>query len=227
MPTTLTRDQVREIDRRAADEFGLPGLILMENAGRGCVLSLQRHGCWGPVVICCGKGNNGGDGFVIARHLDAAGIAVKILLFADPIALRGDAAANFAIAKKSRLPMVVLPATVSTDEVDAHLMGAEWIVDALLGTGAKGNPQPPISTAIERINASPAKKFAVDLPSGLDCDTGEPATPTVRADVTCTFVARKIGFANSSAAALLGMVEVVEIGVPRVLLQEFDRLSHH
>lgn len=221
MSTTLTREQVREIDRRAADEFGLPGIVLMENAGRGCVLSLLRHGCRGPVVICCGKGNNGGDGFVIARHLDVAGIAVRILLCADPRTLQGDAATNFAIIEKSRLPIVLLHSDTSAAEIDAHLAGADWIVDALLGTGANGDPQPPISTAIERINASPAKKLAVDLPSGLACDTGEPAQPTIRADVTCTFVARKVGFANPSAAAHLGIVEVVEIGVPRLLLQEY------
>jgi NAD(P)H-hydrate epimerase len=221
MPTALTREQVREIDRRAAEEFGLPGIVLMENAGRGCALSLLRQGCRGPVIICCGKGNNGGDGFVIARHLDAAGIQVKILLFADPAALRGDAAANCAVAEKSRLPMVVVPANVSAAEIDTHLTGAEWIVDALLGTGAKGNPQPPILTAIERLNASPAKTLAVDLPSGLDCDTGEPATPTILADVTCTFVARKLGFANPSAVEYLGTVEVIEIGVPAVLLRQY------
>ncbi len=217
-PKSLSRDQVHEIDRRAAEEFGLPGLVLMENAGRSCFLSLMSHGCRGPVVICCGKGNNGGDGFVIARHLDGAGMAVKILVFAEPSALRGDAATNFRIAQKCQLPLHVMDPTVSAAPIDAHLAGADWIVDALLGTGARGNPQPPISTAIERINASSAKKFAVDLPSGLDCDTGEAAVPTVRADVTCTFVAAKIGFANPAARACLGTLEIADIGLPRGLL---------
>lgn len=221
MPTALTRDQVREIDRRAAEEFGLPGLVLMENAGRGCALSLLKHGCRGLVVICCGKGNNGGDGFVIARHLDAAGIAVKLLLLADPATLRGDAATNYTIAERSQLPIVLLQADTSAAEIDAQLAGADWIVDALLGTGAKGNPQPPMSLAIERMNASPAQKFAVDLPSGLECDTGEPATPTIRAAVTGTFVARKVGFANPAAKAHLGTVEVLDIGVPAALLRQY------
>lgn len=216
----LTRDQVREIDRRAAAEFGLPTIVLMENAGRSCVLSLLAHGCRGPVVICCGKGNNGGDGFVIARHLDAAGIAVKILLFAEATKLRGDAAINFLIAQRCCLPIVVVQADVSAETIDAHLAGAEWIVDALLGTGAQGDPQPPISTTINRMNAAPAKRFAVDLPSGLNCDSGESAPTTIRADVTCTFVAPKSGFANPAAASYLGTVEVGDIGVPRLLLQE-------
>jgi NAD(P)H-hydrate epimerase len=219
--SALTRDQVREIDRRAMDEYGLPGLVLMENAGRGCVLSLLSHGCQGPVVICCGKGNNGGDGFVMARHLEARGIAVKVLLLADPNSLCGDAATNHAIALKCGIPIEVLTATITAAEIDRHLQGADWIVDALLGTGAQGDPQPPISTVIERINAGPARKFAVDLPSGLNCDTGEPATPTIRADVTCTFVAPKCGFHNPAAAPFLGTVEVLDIGVPGKLLREY------
>lgn len=218
---SLTRDQVRELDRRAMEEYGLPGVVLMENAGRGCVLSILAHGCQGPVVICCGKGNNGGDGFVIARHLEARGIDVKVLLLADPAALRGDAAANYSIAVKSGIRIHVVNADVAAAEIDALLQGADWIVDALLGTGAQGNPQPPISTVIERINASPARKLAVDLPSGLNCDTGEPAIPTIRADVTCTFVAPKRGFTHSAARPYLGIVEVVEIGVPGRLLREY------
>ena len=221
MTKTLTREQVRELDRRAAEEFGLPGIVLMENAGRGCYLSLRAHGCSGSVVICCGKGNNGGDGFVIARHLDAAGIAVKVLLFADASQLRGDAAANFAITRRSGLAITEFGRNVSAAEIDQHLAGAAWVVDALLGTGAQGNPHPPIATAIERINAAPARIFAVDLPSGLDCNGGEPASPTVRADVTGTFVALKVGFANSAALSHLGKVEVIEIGVPRKLLQDY------
>ncbi|WP_254510554.1 NAD(P)H-hydrate epimerase [Anatilimnocola floriformis] len=221
MNNFLTRDQVRSLDRRAADEFGLLGLVLMENAGRSCVQSLLRHGCRGPVVICCGKGNNGGDGFVIARQLDAIGIPVKILLVADPAQLQGDAAANFSIAQKSCLPIELIPSIISADEFDQQLDGAEWLVDCLLGTGSRGNPHPPMALVIERLNISPARKFAVDLPSGLDCDSGAPGEPTVRADVTCTFVAPKIGFANPVAAEFLGIVEVGDIGVPRKLLEEY------
>lgn len=219
--SSLTRDQVREIDRRAAEEYGLPGIVLMENAGRGCVLSLLAQGCQGPVVICCGKGNNGGDGFVIARHLEASGLAVKVLLLANPDSLRGDALANYEVARRSNIPIRHLPPVVAAADIDVELAGAEWIVDALLGTGATGHPQPPLATVIERINAAPARCLAVDLPSGLDCDTGEPASPTIRADLTCTFVARKQGFANPAAGPFLGNVEVVDIGVPRQLLAEY------
>src|SRR5690242_16775651 len=93
----LTREQCRELDRRAMEEFGVPGIVLMENAGRGMAELLLRLDSTDPIVICCGKGNNGGDGFVIARHLDNAGIAVRVLLFAYPTQLRGDAAINHRI----------------------------------------------------------------------------------------------------------------------------------
>src|SRR6266566_4877690 len=105
--TTLTRAQVRELDRRAIEEYGVPGIVLMENAGRGAAELLLALGARGPVVICCGKGNNGGDGFVIARHLDNHGIPVRILLFAPPEDLSGDAAINYRIVERSRLPISV------------------------------------------------------------------------------------------------------------------------
>src|SRR5213593_3594583 len=91
----LNREQVREVDRRAIDEYGMSGLVLMENAGRGCADKLCELGIAGPVVICCGKGNNAGDGFVIARHLDLRGVAVKVVLWSDPAELQGDAGANY------------------------------------------------------------------------------------------------------------------------------------
>jgi NAD(P)H-hydrate epimerase len=101
-----------------------------------------------------------------------------------------------------------------------ELAGAEWIVDALLGTGARGAPRPPLDVVIHALNQHSAHKLAVDLPSGLDCDTGEPAEPTIRADHTATFVAPKLGFANPLAAESLGQLHVVDIGAPRRLIEE-------
>jgi NAD(P)H-hydrate epimerase len=219
----LSRDQVRSIDRRAIEEFGLSGLVLMENAGRGCVDVLCRLGCRGPVAVVCGKGNNAGDGFVIARHLDLRGIAVKVLLLGSPAELRGDAAVNYAIAVKSDLPIIDLSGAWDDAQFEAELAGAEWIVDALLGTGATGAPRSPWDDAIRLMNTCRAHKLAVDLPSGLDCDTGIPADPTLRADHTCTFVARKAGFDNPAAAEYLGTVHVLDIGAPRKLVEEFCR----
>ena len=108
----------------------------------------------------------------------------------------------------------------SPNELDSHGRGADWIVDAMLGTGARGEPRPPIDAAIDWMNAQPARKLAVDVPSGLDCDTGEPAVHTIRADHTCTFAAMKIGFTQPAAKPFTGTVHVCDIGVPPRLIEE-------
>lgn len=214
---TLSRDAVREVDRVAIEEFGVPGIVLMENAGRNAAELLAAKLGGGQVVVCCGKGNNGGDGFVIARHLDNRGVDVRVLLFAEPNSLTGDAATNCGIVQKAGIPLTVFAGDVDLSAMDTELQDAAWIVDALLGTGIAGTVREPYATVIAAINASPAKAFAVDLPSGLDCDRGEPLGTCVRADVTATFVARKTGFAEATASEWLGDVHVIDIGIPRVL----------
>jgi len=219
-PRPLSRAEVREVDRRAIDEYGMSGLVLMENAGRGCADVLCQLGCRGPVAIVCGKGNNAGDGFVIARHLDLRGVSVRVILLGPATDLRGDAAENYAIVARTGIVISDFSSQFDEAAFDAQLSGVEWIVDALLGTGSTGAPRPQFDAAIRRINAAHANRLAVDLPSGLDCDTGEPAEPTIRADHTCTFVAYKIGFNNPKAAAYLGHMHVLDIGAPRRLLEE-------
>jgi NAD(P)H-hydrate epimerase len=215
----LNREQVREVDRRAIDEYGMSGLVLMENAGRGCTDTLCELGIAGSVIICAGKGNNAGDGFVIARHLDLRGHDVRVLLFGRPEELQGDAEANYRILCQCDLPLrVLLP--FDEGQLAAELTDADWIVDALLGTGARGEPRPPLDRVLELLNAHPARKLAIDLPSGLDCDTGQPARGTFRADHTCTFVAAKPGFAAAAARPYVGQLHVLDIGVPRKLLAE-------
>ena len=213
----LSRAQVREIDRRAIEELGLPGVVLMENAGLGCVEVMCRVGCRGPVAIACGKGNNAGDGFVIARRLDERGIEARILLLGATDELKGDALINYTVASRSGLTIHDFSRGFDAADFARQLAGAEWIVDALLGTGASGPPREPIADAIAALNAAAGKKLAVDLPSGLDCDSGQAADPTFRADHTCTFIAEKLGFAAASARAVLGQVHVIPIGLPRVL----------
>ncbi len=215
---SLTRAEVRNIDRIAIEQYGLPGVVLMENAGRNAAALLLSTGITGPVVICCGKGNNGGDGFVIARHLDNAGINVRILLACDPSEYQDDAAINLCVVQSARLPLRRIP-TAALDQWQHELQSAEWIVDALLGTGATGGVREPYGTAINAINTSGRKVFAVDLPSGMDADTGQPLGECVRATRTVTFVARKIGFDQPGAEQWTGPVDVVDIGVPRALLE--------
>lgn len=217
---TLTREQVREVDRRAIDEYGLSGLVLMENAGRGVADVLCREGIDGEVVICCGRGNNAGDGFVIARHLDLRGHAVRAFLWSDPSKLTGDAAANFQILARSDVPIeIVAPDVDPTRSLRQVLNGAACAVDALLGTGAVGEPRAPLDGVIDTLNASRVRILAVDLPSGLDCDTGVASTHTIRAQVTCTFVAAKPGFLIRGTDQFTGRIEVLDIGAPRKLIE--------
>ena len=215
----LTRDQTRELDRRAIEEFGVPGIVLMENAGRGMAELLRTLGINGLVVLCCGKGNNGGDGFVMARHLDNAGTRVRVLLFGDPAQLCGDAAINHRIVAASGIPLEVFAGpTLDEERLKRQLAEADWIVDALFGSGLRGAIQPPFDRIIATINATAARVFAVDIPSGLDSDTGQPLGIAIRAHHTAAVAAMKKGFLMSSAAAWVGQVHVIDMGAPRCLL---------
>ncbi|HZZ27015.1 MAG TPA: NAD(P)H-hydrate epimerase [Pirellulales bacterium] len=244
---TLNRAQVREVDHRAIADYGLSGLVLMENAGRGaadvlCGLLAKSSGQSSEpsplvgegrvrgensVAIVCGKGNNGVDGFVIARHLDLRRIGVKVLLLCNPSELRGDAAANFAIIQKTGLAIEVFAGQAESEfdqaRFDAVLRGANFLVDAILGTGATGEPKSPYAEAIDQMNASGIPILAVDLPSGLDCDTGAAGKHTIRAAHTCTFVAAKPGFFVSGAEQYVGQIHVCDIGAPRRLIEEIAR----
>jgi NAD(P)H-hydrate epimerase len=206
----LTRQQCRELDRRAIHDYGVPGVMLMENAGANVARLLLSLGVRGEVAVCCGKGNNGGDGFVIARHLDNAGVALRVLVFADTDRLDGDAAVMFDILRRSAMPVEVWPDP-------SRLNGVEWIVDALFGTGLSQPVRPPYDGLIATINAAGAKVLAVDVPSGLDADTGQPLGVCVRADHTATVAAAKVGFA--AGAAWVGQVHVIDMGAPRAALQ--------
>lgn len=229
MNTHLTRDEARQIDRTAIQEWGFPGIVLMENAGRGCVDLMQAVGVNGPVTILTGKGNNAGDGFVIARHLALRGLDVRVAFCASPSCLEGDAAIALRMMQPARPPYLDISgmhASQAIDELDYFADGSEWIVDALLGTGASGAPRPPYDCLIDWINAEQeaeqAKVLAVDVPSGLDCDTGKVNEPTVQATHTCTFVAPKAGFAMPSAAKCLGELHTVGIGLPLVSQNAFQ-----
>jgi NAD(P)H-hydrate epimerase len=216
----LTRQQLRDLDRLAVAEFGMPAEVLMENAGRSAVELLLGLGATGPVVICCGKGNNGGDGFVVARHLDLNSVPLQILLFGKADDLRGEAKTNFTIIERAGLPLRSIT-SMDPHDLDREFATADWIVDALYGTGFKGSLRAPMDEVVSRINASGRPVLAIDIPSGLDCDTGIALGPAVRARHTITFVASKVGFQNPAAASYLGQVHVAGIGVPRALLERF------
>jgi NAD(P)H-hydrate epimerase len=220
----LSRDEVRSIDARASDEFAIPTIVLMENAGRGAaswLLDKIGHGK-GRVVIACGPGNNGGDGGVVARHLDFWGFDVQILWFADPSKLKGDAAIQREILERSGIASEIVDPGARPEQLDALWNGADWIIDGLLGTGLARPVDGLLGRAIASMNRSNRPILALDLPSGLDADTGLPLGEAIQATATTTFVAPKLGFAQEAARAYTGEVVVIEIGVPRALLGPFQ-----
>lgn len=210
----LKRDDVRRLDRLAIDELRIPGTILMENAGRGVADQLEQLGIEGPVVICCGRGNNGGDGLVVARQLEGRGHAVRVFLWGAPEKLAPDARCNFDILERAGIPLAVRPPTAQWPELIEASEKADWIVDGLLGTGAQGAPRSPMAEDIELLNRAVGRRLAIDLPSGLDADSGEVAGVAFRADCTVTLVAPKPGFAQPGASHYTGEVRVVDIGLP-------------
>jgi NAD(P)H-hydrate epimerase len=220
MPIFLTRDQARDLDRRAIEGLGLPGIALMENAGRNIAELLQTLGIHGTVIVCCGPGNNGGDGFVIARHLDNAGVAVRVQMYSPPEKLSGDAAVNYRVLTGGGVPVTVT-APLET-ALGSELATADWVVDALFGSGQRGPLRPPYDVVVRAINTSGARVMAVDLPSGLDCDSGVANVPTVRALHTATIIAPKRGFAQPGATEWTGTVHAIDIGIPRRLLDELQ-----
>ncbi|HET6574569.1 MAG TPA: NAD(P)H-hydrate epimerase, partial [Fimbriiglobus sp.] len=184
----LSRDEVRELDRRAIDGYGVPGIVLMENAGRGCAELLMRlNPERKPTVILCGPGNNGGDGFVIARHLDNHGWPVKVwYVVKDDKAHTGELATNYQIAARSGVWVrhtwgIAFPDKSYVADVT---LARVWIVDAMFGTGLSRALMSPYDEVVAAVNASGNPVLAVDIPSGLDCDSGEPLGPTVRATHT-------------------------------------------
>jgi NAD(P)H-hydrate epimerase len=214
----LSRDQVRQVDRIAIEQYGMPGVVLMENAGRGAAEIIDRVADSGPVVILCGSGNNAGDGYVIARHLQLAGRTVRIVSIVALEKLQGDARINAAIAANAEIEITVAE---NSEQLRESLADAATIIDGLLGTGARGPLRGLFAQAVTAANASPALKVSLDIPTGLDCDTGEAGDPTFRADHTITFVAPKLGLQTKNADAKVGVVHVVGIGVPKKLLEDF------
>lgn len=230
-PAPLSRAAVREVDRRAIHELGIPGVVLMENAARGAAEESRgflRHQS-GTVRILCGPGNNGGDGYAMARWFTIYGAHVELISFCEPQKTRGDAAVMREIAARLGIADHVCRDAAALDRFAPRLAESPLIVDALLGTGSQGEVRAPLDHAIRAVNAARAsghpRVVAVDVPSGLDADTGVPAEATVRADLTVTFVAPKLGFEVEGARLYTGEVRVVGIGVPPSLIESVRATS--
>lgn len=213
----LTRDAVREVDRAAVEDYGIPGIVLMENAARGLAdaarCMIRPDAAHTPhVLIVCGSGNNGGDGYALARHLHNAGWNVSLIALKPPRE-DSDAGVNAAICRAMDLP---IHSFADRDSVDP----ADLIVDAIFGTGLDRDVEGEPRTAIEWINERGRPVLAVDVPSGLDCETGRALGVAVKAARTVTFVGWKPGFRELDAQRSLGEIEVADIGCPRELIEQ-------
>jgi NAD(P)H-hydrate epimerase len=219
----LTRHQVRRVDECAVHELHYPSIILMEHAGSNAARWIDAH--LTPKTrrahIVCGTGNNGGDGFVIARQLHNAGWQVRVHLIGDPQRMTRDAATNRIIARAIGIPIEVLTESAAINHAIGRFEKDSVVVDALLGTGFEGAVRGPVLAAIRALNAADvAAVVAVDVPSGVDCDTGAIVNVGVHATHTVTFVAPKAGFDQPAAEAFLGKVVVADIGTPPELVDQ-------
>ena len=220
----LSREAVRALDRLAIEEYGIPSLLLMENAGRACASEAERMlaSASGPVLVLCGPGNNGGDGLVIARTLWNRGVDVHAV-FAGPgdrlEAGTRDFATNLHLWRGLGRTIEALETPGDVAHLAPLLARSALVVDALFGTGLARELGEPWRALIRLVNGAGRPVLAVDLPSGLDADTGLVLGEAVRATVTVTFVARKPGFARGRGPELCGRIVVAEIGVPRAYLE--------
>jgi NAD(P)H-hydrate epimerase len=217
--TVMTRQQVRALDAWAINEMSVPGIVLMENAARGAtgvILSYFREPIRRGVCVFCGSGNNGGDGFAIARHLVNHRIDVAIALCCESERLKGDALTNFRICQKMNLPMIALDLE-SPDlfrRVEDAIGSRGLLVDAVLGTGMQNELKNPQALLVSCMNAHNLPIVAIDIPSGMDCDTGMPLPVCVEAAATVTMAALKKGFVdNPEARNAAGRIFVADIGI--------------
>ena len=214
----MTRDEVRAVDAWAINSLGIPGVVLMENAGRSCAELIEEklQDIVEPkVCIFCGTGNNGGDGYVIARHLINRNFKVTVVIFSDRDKIKGDAKINLDILERMGQSIECLnPADGNrADRIGRYTADVDILVDGLFGTGLRGRVSDEYLQVIESMNASGCPILAVDIPSGLDCDSGEPLGAAIRATWTVTFVAVKKGFTSTTALQYTGEIFIASIGV--------------
>ena len=204
--------EMRSLDAAAIDGLGIPGAVLMERAGLAAAHEvLQRHPDAHRATIVCGAGNNGGDGFVVARHLRSAGLEVRTALVGPLTRLSPDARTNHDVCKRMGIPVI---RTSDRAAVRRLLRTADVAVDALLGTGATGAPRGAIGAAVAALNAASCPVVALDVPSGVDASDGTIAGDAVRAGCTVAFHAPKVGLVVAPGRDHAGVVVVADIGIP-------------
>jgi len=225
----LTADEMREMDRQTIESFGLPGRILMENAGRGATRVLvDRYPDIASysVGVVAGRGNNGGDGFVIARYLFQQGVDVKVYLLSDSDKLQGNAAENFHLLAELGGPVAEIPDENAFNNIRGEMAHRRLWVDAILGTGLNSDVRGFFKTVIEFINSTKRPVLSVDIPSGLHTDTGKPCGVCIAAAVTATFAFPKIGHVQRPGADYVGDLHVIDIGIPPYIARQTGPRQH-
>jgi NAD(P)H-hydrate epimerase len=218
----LSREQMRAFDAHAIETCKVPSVVLMENAGRGAADAIEREvlgarAVGRRVAVVCGTGNNGGDGFVVARHLLVRGAVVDVWLAGDEARMTPDCRANHAAFVGVGGHVTPIPLGASTLALLQSVESADAVVDALFGTGLDRPIAEPLASVVNTVNAGSRATVALDVPSGMNADTGAAMGATVRARVTVTFAHRKLGHVTPSGARLCGDVCVADIGVPPTL----------
>ncbi len=208
LPSHLYRtEQIRQLERVAIDEYSIPAAQLMERAGHAAFEVLRQRWPWcRSIVVVCGSGNNGGDGYVVARLARQAGLSVKVAAVGDPHTMKTEAAAAWQRAYTAGVEIIPFQTSL--------LSGAEMVVDALLGTGLSGPVGESHLAAIEAINGAGCPVLALDVPSGIDADTGAARGAAVNATLTLTFVGMKQGFFTGDALEHCGIIELATLGIP-------------
>ncbi|MFZ5596057.1 MAG: NAD(P)H-hydrate dehydratase [Bacillota bacterium] len=220
----VTALQMREIDRRAMEDFKIPGIVLMENAGKS-VVDIVREKLGGVVygknvAVFCGKGNNGGDGLVAARHLFNMGADVRVIFLEKPEKITGDAAVNLEIWQRTGQKIYTVAQKEDLNAVRLILVRTDIIIDAIYGTGFRGKVKDLPGRVIEAVNAAGKPVIAVDVPSGLEADTGSVNGPCIRAGITVAFGLPKVGVLLEPGAGYAGELRVADISIPPVLLDD-------
>ena len=219
----ITAQEMQELDRRAIKEFGIPAIILMENAGQKAsevALDMLPDKKKQRVVCICGKGNNGGDGFVCCRHLINNNIDTDIFLIGNPSELKGNAKINYKILNNLGKTIRILKNRNDLVSLKSKLKKAHLIIDAIFGIGLSGRVKEPYRSIINLINQAQQPILAIDVPSGLDATAGNVLGVCVRAAKTVTFASPKRGFAKNDGPLYVGELIIVDISIPGVLLTQ-------
>ncbi|MCD6585563.1 MAG: NAD(P)H-hydrate dehydratase [Desulfobacteraceae bacterium] len=225
----LTADEIREMDRQTIESFGLPGRVLMENAGRGAARVLMNRFpniSSKRVAIAAGRGNNGGDGFVIARYLAQAGVSVTVYLLSASSRLSGDAAANYNLLAALNIPIKEITNEENFNQVKAEMAHHQLWVDAIFGTGLNSDVKGLFKLVINYINKLNRPMISVDIPSGLHTDLAKPCGTCIRATVTVTFAFAKIGHIQLPGADYTGELHIIDIGIPPHIVKNVPPQHH-